>query len=320
MNHSTELTPDPRYAPAPEKPREAYTDLLSACKSSRRDSSQELAEYLARKRDGTQSVLDQLARVGFRKFALLAAGGTGTVLETTAGQVIRLQSIIEDGDELPRRKIIEHLQPIHFGLDRNASFEVLPKLCTKLSEEQSEEIRGHTLKKYDDANHADPDKGDLGLLPDGTAVLVDKDATDTYKDGRRIPDELPFDPVRDAAYVVKSDQESIFPSLQGTGYISRQEYFFPALVDGRIRGVLSDDDIARLKNGEFAAVQEKAPECFHGITEENLSEFITLVKEEGWYPSQAQDIMRERGTLIEPDTQVSSATATEATRAKRALE
>lgn len=288
---------------SPEAPREEYLRL--------QDAIQQLAEQARTSHiDSTalrfcegstkevSKLAHDLARSGHRRFAPLAAGTHAFALQTTAGQIIRIEDNLNAA--IGRRAIVhEELQPIQAGeCKKDGSvvfcYEFLPKLDTRVSPEDAARFHAHIRGKGYKADHGDADDGNLGYLPDGTVIGVDKNALKPVaKPSVNKADKSNF------LVSGRADQESIFEYLHGSRLISKQEKFFPAVADGRIRGVLSDDDITRLRDGKLAQIREKKPECFRGISDANLDEFIHLVQHEGWYPSQAREIMREHGTLEE---------------------
>ena len=201
-----------------------------------------------------------------------------------------MEYILSDDTHTQRTAVHEQQQSIMSGTHKKIAFEMLPKLNTKVSSVDSYTLDSHLGNKGYQVNHFLYSSGDLGYLPDGTVVALDKDGIDEPTLKTATP--------QDAPWLIRSNETSIFPYLHGTGYISKQEHFFPALVDHRVRGILSDDDIERLKKGELETMRKEKPECFTGVTAENLSDFVRLVKDEGWYPSQAQEIMHEHAPPI----------------------
>lgn len=235
-----------------------------------------------------EELKNELASLGLRRFAPLATGTTGVVVEAANGQVVRISDKL--GVSPDRAHVHEQIQPILRGETSHYTYEILPKLDTRVSIEDKLKFQEHVQGKNYYLADANVSRGDLGYLPDGTVIGVDIDAV-----GPRQNQEPHL--LNDDEYLIASDQQSIFPYLQGTGFISKQEHYFPALMDGRIRDALSDQDISRLLNGDFEAVKAEKPECFEGITPDNLGDFIAIVRDYGWYPLQAQEIMRDMGKI-----------------------
>lgn len=235
-----------------------------------------------------------LSSLGFRRFSRegVKSGSSAAVLPIIEGQVVSIRTRVTRGEK--RVTELEQLQPIdHHDLGM-IGIAVLPQL--------EEEPPADAVAAFDKRMCAkgyitviNPGKGDVLLGKDGKIYGVDKHMLG-MKDGVR----QTFNLERDRDYLAKKkpgDRESIFEWLHGTGYISSQERTYPAINDGRVRGVLPDKDRARLEQGELGELRREKPECFRGITKDNLHSFITLVFDEGWYPVQAQEIMQERGEI-----------------------
>ncbi|MBY0408347.1 MAG: hypothetical protein K2Q01_11710, partial [Rickettsiales bacterium] len=188
--------------------------------------------------------------------------------------------------------------------------EILPKLDTKVGKADAERFCSHVRSKGYKLDHSDCDDGNLGYLPDGTVVGVDKHCIRVTT--------TPQITAADKSHwlVFKPHVPSLFPYLDAQGYISKQEHCFPALTSG-VRGVLTNRDIENLENGKFAAVRDKKPECFKGITEDNLEEFIYLVKDQALYPSQARAVLREHGMITEEPEHARRAKSREQSETRR---
>lgn len=283
----------------PESPRTEFVTLGEAFQrasdtyaANHKDDGKEhdnLAMYFAADVDtkGHEELSGLLSSLGFRRFAILAAGTTGVVLQTCNGQVIRISDKL-GGPSGDRLEVHEELQAIFKGETSCYTFEILPKLDTSVSNVDCAALMNHLNEKGYWTGDFRSQGGDLGYLPDGTIVGVDYNAIDFAKaqEGHVLNDDQ---------WLIASDKKSIFNYLHDTGFISKQEHFFPALRDGRPRGVLSDADIARLRKGELEQLRAEKPECLEGVTKENLAEFIMHVKDFGWYPSQALEIMIGNG-------------------------
>ncbi len=253
--------------------------------------------------ESDDSLLKELRKRGFRRFAPLTVGSHGFILETTQNQIIRITD--HSNTEKPRARVHEELQPITTGEAGYFSFEILPKVPTKVRKVDADQFvkdlkSKEYIKHFDtiDDGYGYMLEGDLGYLPNGKVVGVDKEAI-VEKDMKR---KL-VDADKERLVEAKPGQKSIFDYVP-PGYITDVEDLLPAIADGRARGVLSDDDINALRNGKFEELKDIKPECFTGITEKNLGEFIKLVDEQGWYPSQAQEIMTTLGMI--PDKKLRS--------------
>ncbi|NBO19805.1 MAG: hypothetical protein EBV03_11425 [Proteobacteria bacterium] len=288
--------------PSPEPARDAYLPLQEAIDrlqqtDSARTRQSEALQFFVNSQKEVGKLAHDLSRIGLRRFASLAVGTHAIALETTEGQIIRIEDHINAGHG-NRAEVHEQLQPIQSGVVKREGspyfyYEILPKIDTNVSAEDARKYASHVTGKGYKLDHADHADGNLGYLPDGTVVGVDKNTL-------RPPASKRIVQADKSRWLVKAqpDQQSIFTYME-PGFISKQEKFFPAIADGRMRGVLTDSDIKRIEDGSFASLKDKKPECFKGITQENLDEFLHLVKDEGWYPRQAQAMMREAGTLVE---------------------
>lgn len=285
------MEPQPAFSPKPEPSREQYKSLSeSALDLPKRRSDDDLEHELLASDFANSGAEDFFAQLGFRKFAAIARGSTGFVFETTQNQIIRFQYTGDDKAKYNRPPIYEVLQTITSNyIGDEIVYAILPKVLPTNNYLLTNDFIRHLESKNYSVGHCDALRNDAGHLPDGTMIGIGKDVID--------PPEVIKLVEADKAWLVESDRPSIFLYLHGKGYISKQEHFFPALMDGHPRGVLCDDDIERLRGGELETLRGEKPECFEGINSTNLDAFIGLVKDEGWYPSQAQEIMRERGTL-----------------------
>jgi hypothetical protein len=284
----------------PESPRTEYVTLEEAFQRAAKKFSGPDDQNLAKKFSDYfdeiegQELSDQLSSQGFRKFAVLAAGTSGVTLQTTNGQVIRIGDMHAEDEfgkprEMHRTHVHEQFQAIVRGELTHLMYEVLPKFDTNVLEDDAAAFKQHLIAKGYATHDFDHLRGDLGYLPDGSVGGVDLNAINL---GDR---DKPHLCKTDRHMLIESDQESIFPYLHGSGFISKQEHFFPAIRDGRPRGVLTDADIQRLEKGELELVRPLKPECLVGITRDNLSEFLMEVRDFGWYPSQALEILIDHG-------------------------
>ncbi|MBY0355683.1 MAG: hypothetical protein K2Q12_08155 [Rickettsiales bacterium] len=271
--------------------QEQFRSLSECCKALYQATGREVARELALGvvLDGFDKLLE---KEGFRSFAPVACGSSGAVFKTTAGQVLRLRYVLDKSDTVPPEEIHEQLQTVKHGTWDSYFYEIMPQIETDVTQKEADAFERHLKAKGYSVEDFTYYSGDIGKLPDGTLVGVDKDAINA--------DEKKFT-AADKNWLIESDQESIFPYLHGTGYISKQEHFYPALRDKRVRGVLSDSDLQRLQQGELEALRLEKPECFDAVTAENLGQFVELVKG-GLYPSQAQEMLHTsaRGVPANP--------------------
>lgn len=261
--------------------------------------------------DNLEDIANQLKSMGFRRLNLIGSGSSALVFEVGGNQVIRL--MVEGAVEKERvqhptvlQNIAESTQSIPNNENR-IIYEIQPKLSHYVN---------HTNKAYQriaseflkvgirlDTDLVEPEQ--FGILKDGTPVILERDVSyqiyHPLKPGGKYntPPDLLLSPPpcpNFSEWLIESDLDSTITGVP-KGFISKQEHFFPALRDHRVRDVLSDADIERLRQGELEDMREEKPECFEGITEDNLSEFIELVQNDGCYPSQAQQIMKEKGII-----------------------
>ena len=315
---------DERYKPTAEKGPEEYTDITSAwgqAIDARSDAAKKLdpmAMFLMKANVKKSGVEKEFSTAGLRQFALLAGGSTGAVIDTTEDQIIRLERVNTDDAKAPRLKSVMLIQPIPpYRVDGNIASESLVKLNTQMSREDALKFAEHLEEngyKLGDFNPAfiSEMKGDAGYMRDGTPIVIDKGGLDMAsseeREGHTVSSEWIEKHKQWLSPKVDDDHESIFPWLHGTGYISKQERLYPAIADGRIRGVLSDADLALLsveneveRNQNFEKLREIKPECFCGaegsINNRNLEEFVALVGEQGLYPSQARQVLDKEHRL-----------------------
>lgn len=275
--------------------QEQYRSLSECCKALYQATGKEVADDMAGLAEFSE--FDKfLAEQGFRSFAPLACGSQAVALKTTGGQVLRFRHVSSPTHALKPAATHEQLQCIQHGLHKYIEYDILPQLKTDVSEQEQDSFLEHIGSKGFSNNQLRAYKGDLGRLPDGTIVSVDKDGIDQSR--LKIPKQIT---AADRNWLIESDQESIFPYLHGTGFISKQEHFYPALRDKRVRGVLSDSDLQRLQQGELETLRLEKPECFDTVTAEDLGQFVELVKG-GLYPSQAQEMLHAtaRGVSATP--------------------
>ena len=133
---------------------------------------------------------------------------------------------------------------------------------------------------------------DIGYLPDGTAIFLDPQIM-------RHDEDYTFNSTKDADWVIEDPKQRLSRFNLPKGIISKQEHYYPELLDGRVRGILPEEDRWRLNKGELEQLRLEKPECFIGISKENLPDFMQLVFEEGSYPKQAIAHMH-----VSPDTVV----------------
>lgn len=288
--------------PPPQPNNEAYVPLQEAIQQLAHTDTGRLRKseallFFTNSQKELGKLAHDLARAGMRRFAPLAVGTHAIALETTDGQIVRIEDHINAGHG-QRAEVHEQLQAIQSGVVKREGhpyfcYEVLPKLDVNVSAEDTKQFKAHVTSKGYKLDHADHTEGNLGYLPDGTVVGVDKHAL-------RVPASKEMIKADRAKWLVQArpGQQSVFAYVEN-GFISKQEKFFPAIADGRMRGVLTDNDIRHLGEGNFPTLKANKPECFTGITPDNLEEFVYLVKDQGWYPHQAQAIMRQLGSLVE---------------------
>jgi hypothetical protein len=299
----------------------------------------------------------RLSSQGLRSFKPMAGGNNSLVLQFPgdvylsgdhlypALQVIRFNLGTED----PRALALEQIQPIpghdHISIlpekpNNKMIYDILPMVPKRMHKEQWHSFLLHMKEKYGMdvpiITDAVLDSENARSFPDGPPVGVDQDFTRLPDESAEVPyNTIKYDPKRDAAYVVtgKVDvngnpiQSRLFGEDKKNGFlpagtISVQEEYFPALMDGRIRGVLSDEDRVRLETGgieAFNQLRKEKPECFMfpligdlspeekiafqtgglsalcdlrpqgfmQVTPENLSKFMQMVFEDNMYPAQA---------------------------------
>lgn len=226
----------------------------------------------------------ELVARGFRKFKLIGAGSMGIVVETTNHQVIRIcrERTHEDLTHF-RAQALQEAQSIEMGERGRLVYEILPQypqdhgdFSAQKRLKKNLEARGY-LRPED---HFKDSGQDTGYLSNGEAILLDPDSLN----GTR---SYVYDPVLDAAWVVDAPGMKSKRFDLPEGKISLQEHDCPALMDGRVRGILSDDDRMRLEAGELEVLRAEKPECFTGVTQERLSVFMDYVFQQNMYPEEA---------------------------------
>lgn len=230
----------------------------------------------------------ELAAKGFRSFKPIVYGSTGVVLQTTDDQVIRICQMRTHKDlSLFRAKALQEVQAIERVDNGKLVYEILPqyvmngdpKAFQALGDNLKE--RGHIPKKEK------LKKEDVGYTDNGRlAMLLDPDSLDNTK-------TYHYDPVKDKPWIVKRPGQKSVQFDLPEGIISKQEADCPALMDGRVRGVLTDQDKERLEAGEIKALRAEKPECFEGIADKNLPEFMQYVFGDGMYPQAATKLIQK---------------------------
>lgn len=226
----------------------------------------------------------ELVARGFRKFKLIGAGSMGIVVETTNHQVIRICRERTHADVAHfRARALQESQSIEMGERGRLLYEILPQYPQEHGDFSAQERLKNNLEAREylrPEDHFKDNGRDTGYLSNGAAILLDPDSLD----GTR---SYAYDPVLDADWVVDApDMKSKRFDLP-EGKISLQEHDCPALMDGRVRGILSDDDRLRLMAGELEALRAEKPECFVGVTQAQLPEFVHYVFDEKMYPAEA---------------------------------
>lgn len=111
-----------------------------------------------------------LDSMGIKKFGFLDTGNNALVFDIGNGQVLRLATLSEEKDRRP--DIPQVLQPVYTKIVSHTRIEVLPKLNTKdVTKEHLQELAG--VLKNSKYNFHDQALGEIGLLFDGTPVIVD---------------------------------------------------------------------------------------------------------------------------------------------------
>lgn len=216
-----------------------------------------------------------LAASGIRHLGRAVAGGNSCLYFTLPeGQRLRVSRKLEQDSRTRRAPQPEQLQAITAMNLGNLEFEVLPAVADAATADSHAALLAHAQQRGLRLQDVSFENGDSRRLPDGTPIFVDRDAV-LHGDNGQQPaqgaeayrDFLSPIPRRDPR------RSRLFPQLHALGdhehqYISKQEQYYPALLDGRIRGMLTESDRKRLEAGELDALIAEKPECFLFVTAE----------------------------------------------------
>ena len=175
-----------------------------------------------------KEITKALREVGFRSFTPLGFGYNAIAFYTTCNQVVRITS----GEEGKRHKSPYILQPILTLKVGNIEIEVLPLVRT---EGVTDEHVRHVAAKLAEAGFfpGSVKKVNIGLLEDGTPILMDGAGTLLFEEFRKYSEETP------------ERIEEIRQAIMTGGYDMNPNYNWDIPV-GTLAGVITEERLTSL--------------------------------------------------------------------------
>ncbi len=237
------------------------------------------AQTINKMPEARQELIEGLKKLGYRGLEPIGHGSYAITFHTTENQIIR---IALDGTESPRKNLPYVLQPIETHTIGNFKIEVLPEVDTAgVTEQHARAIYKKALQDgllpWDIIDHKDRVRtSNIGLLPDGTPVVLDADAIHTYVPGksRKSPQELekeyhtkyPDDPNPEEKYQWeekgKTKQEIHFPHKEVKGVV-------PLETLERVKQTMQNDSVIIKLFEERGLYSEEAGKALQVIAEQH---------------------------------------------------